>query len=209
MSNNKLGSYITKLMSTIVDKEQEEFVKNLAISELTNLKDSLEEFILFPYSVTSIKKMNEAGFLVIIITNQAGIARGLFDEDCLNAIHDKLLQLCQAGGAKIDAIYYCPYHPDKDQCKLLKYNKDSEDRKPKPGMIKKALKEFDIDLAKSYLVGDSWGDIVAGQAMGLTTMGVRTGNAVVNEKGVAPDIMVENLAEAVAWIVEKEKRESD
>ena len=164
---------------------------------------SVNEFVFYPFSAEAIKCLNIHEFLVIVVTNQAGIARGLFDEDTLQLIHDYMLAELKRQGAIINEIYYCPYHPDETVCKNKNYHKQSLDRKPNPGMIEKAIKKFDIDTKKSYLIGDSWGDIAAGQTMNITTIGVKTGNGVKNDKGISPDYFKENLLESVKWIIEQ------
>ena len=93
----------------------------------------------------AIKRLNEAGYLVIVVTNQSGIDRGLFDEDMLQKIHDKLRSELAKGGARLDAIYHCPHRPEAG-CNC---------RKPDLGMIEQAMKEFDIDILDSYVIGDS------------------------------------------------------
>jgi len=100
----------------------------------------------------AIKKLNKAGFLVIIITNQRGIAKGLMTEEDLKDIHSKMIEELKKSGARIDSIYYCP-HDEKDNCNC---------RKPKIGMFIKAKKDFNIDLSKSWLIGDSLSDIKSG-----------------------------------------------
>ncbi len=171
------------------------------INKDTGYIRSIEEFDMYPYSVECIKKLNQAGFLTVLITNQSGIARGIFTEEDLKYIHDYLELQLKHGGAYLDKLYYSPYHPDSNACKNQLYCKDSELRKPKPGMIKLACKELDVDLKKSYLIGDSVGDIQAGKAMDLTTIGVQTGNGVKNTLGIQPDVMTQDFKEAVSYIL--------
>jgi histidinol-phosphate phosphatase family protein len=119
-----------------------------------------EQFELLPGAGKAIRGLNQAGFKVIIITNQSGIARGYFTEETLGKIHEKMRNDLAEYGAFIDAIYYCPHHPD-DNCDC---------RKPKPGLILRAAAEHDIDLSKSFFIGDSDKDIEAGQAAGCRTV---------------------------------------
>lgn len=172
------------------------------INKDTGYIRSVKEFDLYSYSISSIKRLNNAGFLVFLITNQAGIARGIFTEEDLADIHAYLNSQLHSKGAKVDKIYYSPYHPDPAVCKNKKYCKDSDLRKPKPGMIKKALSEFKIDLNKSFLVGDSVGDIQAGQSMKIFSIGVKTGNAVTNKIGVTADLMTDTFEKAVDYILQ-------
>jgi len=117
-----------------------------------------EDLRLFKGVGRSIKKLNDAGFLVIIITNQSGIGRGFFTCDMLEKIHDKLKKDLAKDGARVDAIYYCPHLPDEG-CSC---------RKPEIGLIKKALEDFDISLKDSYVVGDRDHDVELAKKVGCT-----------------------------------------
>ena len=111
----------------------------------------------------AIKLLQDNSYLVIVITNQSGISRGYFDEDFVKETHLYIDNILLKHGARIDKYYYCPHHPDFG-------NKiDCNCRKPKPGMILKALKDFDIDIKESFLVGDKPTDIIAGMDAGLTS----------------------------------------
>lgn len=104
-----------------------------------------EDFELLPGVAEGIKELNKHGFKVVVITNQSGIARGYFTEEMLARIHDKMLKELAQQGAQVDAIYYCPHHPD-DNCDC---------RKPKPEMVFEAARDLDIDLSQSYVIGDN------------------------------------------------------
>ena len=122
--------------------------------------DSPDKFHLFPGIPEQIKRLNDAGFLVIMITNQSGIGRGYFTEETLGKIHKKMNSDIEAAGGHIDAIYYCPHRPDENcQC-----------RKPKTLMGERAVKDFDIDVKKSYMIGDSDADMGFGKALGCVTL---------------------------------------
>ncbi len=149
-----------------------------------------EDFKLFPSTAKAIKLLNEYGYKVIVITNQSGVARGYFDEDTLDRIHQKMQRELTEEGARIDGIYYCPHHPD-DSC---------ECRKPKPKMILQAAKEHDIDLKQSFMVGDKPMDIQAGQNAGCRTvlLPLDTGES---EPGSSPDYTAPDLYAAALWII--------
>jgi histidinol-phosphate phosphatase family protein len=151
----------------------------------------VEDFHILPTVPEAVKLLNENGFKVVVITNQSGIARGYFTEETLAQIHQKMKDELMKHGARIDAIYYCPHHPD-DGC---------ECRKPKIGLFHKAAKELNIDFHNSYMVGDMQIDIDAGRAAGCKTVLVTTGpdggNSVIN----SPDHIAENLIEAAQWII--------
>jgi len=119
-----------------------------------------EDFELFDGVAESIKKLNDVGFFVIVITNQSGITRGFFSKNILAKIHEKMKKELAEKGAYVDAIYYCPHHPD-DNCNC---------RKPKTGLILKALEDFDIDLKSSYMLGDKEHDVELGKNVGCTAI---------------------------------------
>lgn len=148
-----------------------------------------EDFELLPHTAEAISLLNQHGFKVIVITNQSGIARGHFTEDMLAKIHDKMKGELAKEGAWVDAIYYCPHHPD-DNC---------ECRKPKPKLAIQAAKDHDIELKDSLVVGDLQMDIDLGKAIGCRTILVRT--LPVNDESPKSDIVVSDLLSAAQIIV--------
>ena len=137
------------------------------INELNGFITKPEDFKLINGVAESIKTINDMGFLVIVITNQPIIARGDIDIETLDLIHMKLETELGNKGAFIDAIYYCPHHTDKGfEGERKEYKIDCECRKPKPGMILKAARIFNIDLKQSYMVGDNMCDVIAGISAG-------------------------------------------
>ena len=173
-----------------------------------------EDFEILPTVPEAIKLLNENGFKVVVITNQSGIARGYFTEGTLAQIHQKMQDELAKYGARVDAIYYCPHHPD-DGCQC---------RKPKTALFLKAAEEHNIDLKNSYMVGDQQMDIDAGKALGCKTALVTTGpqppisspqspvpslqspvpspqSADLNPELQMPDYTARNLLEAARWIV--------
>jgi D-glycero-D-manno-heptose 1,7-bisphosphate phosphatase len=125
-----------------------------------------DEWEPIPGSLESINRLKKAGYLVTVATNQSGIARGIFGEDDLKQIHDKMIRMLAARGASIDGIYYCPHGP-QDNCIC---------RKPKPGLLIKIAREFDIKLSETPFVGDNIGDIRAAEMANAKPVLVRTGN---------------------------------
>ena len=125
-----------------------------------------DEWAPIPGSLESINRLKKAGYLVTVATNQSGIARGIFGEDDLKQIHDKMTRMLAARGASIDGIYYCPHGP-KDNCIC---------RKPKPGLLIKIAREFEIDLSVTPFVGDNIGDIRAAEMANAIPVLVRSGN---------------------------------
>ena len=117
-----------------------------------------EDFNLFDGVTEALKRLKDAGFLLILITNQSGISRGLITEEQLEAVHDKLKRLLKEAGAELDGIYYCPHHPEHP----YKGISICDCRKPAPGLILRAIAEHDIDPSKSYMIGDRKSDIKIG-----------------------------------------------
>jgi D,D-heptose 1,7-bisphosphate phosphatase len=138
-----------------------------------------EDFKLIPGVADAIKKINQSGYLCIVVSNQPVIARGECSFEELQAIHNRMETLLGEGGAFVDAIYYCPHHPDKGfEGELPDYKFDCDCRKPKPGLLLKAAKEWNIDLSQSIMIGDSERDIKAGMNAGCkeTILIDRNGN---------------------------------
>lgn len=131
-----------------------------------------EELQLIPHAAEAIREANRLGIKTIVITNQSGIARGLLSENDVHAVHQKLEELLSERGAHIDAIYYCPHHPDYG---TPQYRKDCTCRKPKTGMLEQAAQKFGINLRSSFVVGDRWVDMKAGEQAGCGTILVLTG----------------------------------
>jgi D-glycero-D-manno-heptose 1,7-bisphosphate phosphatase len=164
--------------------------------------DRLERLIFFPYSVDAVRLLNRADLAVVIVTNQAGIARGIFKESFVAEAHAHITARLAAGGARVDGFYYCPHHPE---AVVEKYRKSCDCRKPQPGLLRQAAKDLDLALDRSVVVGDRWHDLEAGQRVGATGVLVRTGYGKTEEKAsqdrVKPAAIVDNLIEAVSWIV--------
>ncbi|KPJ89740.1 MAG: hypothetical protein AMJ53_15505 [Gammaproteobacteria bacterium SG8_11] len=126
---------------------------------------SPDEFIPLPGSLEAIARLNQAGYTVVVATNQSGVARGYFSEQTLAQMHAKLAQLLAQVGGKIDAIYYCPHGPD-DNCDC---------RKPKPGLLQQILQKYDADVADIPVIGDSLRDLQSALAVGAQPILVKTG----------------------------------
>ena len=161
-----------------------------------------EELEILDFVPAAIQKINQSGYLSIVVTNQSAIARNLCTEEDVRTIHKKMETVLGENKAWLDDIYYCPHHPDKgfpEENPLYKIECDC--RKPAIGMFKKAITKFNIDPGISYMIGDSERDIQAGINAGCITIGVRTGYGVKKTK-VLPDYMFADLAEAVDFIVD-------
>lgn len=163
------------------------------INEYVGFLRSTDEFVLLLGVAEAIKKINESGFLCIVVTNQPVIARGEVTADELDEIHNKMETLLGLEGCYVDAIYYCPHHPHKGyegEVPELKIN--CECRKPKPGMLLRAAADFNIDLERSWMVGDGENDIEAGKNAGCKTAYIKR-----EEIEVEADMTVESLLEFV------------
>jgi len=139
---------------------------------------------LIPRSAEAIRELNELHIPVVVITNQSGIARGLYSEDDLRLVHSSMDVLLHATGAKVLEYYYCPHHPTEG---IASYVQDCDCRKPKPGMLNSAKKKYGFDLRRSFVVGDKCIDLQAGKAVGATTIQVATGYGA-GEKDLCTDI---------------------
>lgn len=131
-----------------------------------------EEFEFIPGAPEAIGMLKDAGYLVVVVTNQSGVARGYYAEADVELIHRHMDELLAAHGVSINGYYYCPHHPENG---IDGYMADCDCRKPLPGMLLKAASEMDIDLAASWMVGDKLADIEAGMGAGCSTALVLTG----------------------------------
>jgi D-glycero-D-manno-heptose 1,7-bisphosphate phosphatase len=176
------------------------------ISEEVGYVNHPSRYRVFPYAAEAIKLLNEAGWLAVLVTNQAGVARGYFSEDVIGAVHTLLARELETGGARLDAIYYCPHHPSVGE---PPYRFDCDCRKPRPGLVRRAAVDLDIDIAHSWMVGDRYGDTELARNAGLRAAFVLSGYGRGEweyQRGAwrhQPDLVAENLLEAVRLITEK------
>lgn len=167
----------------------------------------MSQFRLFGFAAESIKMINDSGWYAVLITNQAGIARGHHSEEFLRRLHAQMELSLLRDGARLDAIYYCPHHPEFG---APPYRQDCNCRKPKPGLIEKAAKDFSLDLNNCYIIGDRMSDIETGHTAGTRSVMVMTGYGreeypdAIRQR--PPDHAAENLLEAVRWILENRGR---
>ena len=124
----------------------------------------IKEFEIYPFTAKAIKLLNDQGYLVILITNQAGVGRGLITLKQLNSIHMYLKKMIKKNKAIINDIYFCPFHPTHG---IGKYKKNTQDRKPGSGMIKKAIKKWNIDINNSFMIGDRKKDLLSAKGAGV------------------------------------------
>jgi D-glycero-D-manno-heptose 1,7-bisphosphate phosphatase len=174
------------------------------ISEEVGYVNHPSRYRVFPFAAEAIRLLNGAGWLAVLVTNQAGVARGYFKEDVITTVHDLLARELERNGARLDAVYYCPHHPSVGE---PPYRLDCDCRKPKPGLITRAAADLDIDLAGSWMVGDRHGDVElarnAGTRSALVLTGYGRGEFEYQRDSWRrePDLIAENLLEAVREIL--------
>jgi D-glycero-D-manno-heptose 1,7-bisphosphate phosphatase len=167
------------------------------MNEEVGYLNHIDRFRMFPFVGPAIRRLNQAGLAVIVVSNQSGVARGYFPESFVHQVHERMLRELSAAGAQIDGVYYCPHSSD-DSC---------ECRKPKTGMIERAVKEHNIDMTHSYVVGDRYGDMELAFQAGCKAVFVRTGYGLGEETRHAkkwprqPDVIVNDMQQAVDWIL--------
>jgi len=166
-----------------------------------------EHFRLYSFAAEAVRLINRSGRKVIVLTNQSGIARDYFTEATLLEIHELMEESLRLQGARIDAIYYCAHHPDYGS---PPYRLDCDCRKPKPGLVERAARDFSLDLSRCYVIGDRYRDIEAGHAVGVCGVMVMTGlgrGEYERERRLwprQPDHLAEDLLDAVRWILRNE-----
>ena len=159
---------------------------------------------LYPFAGRAVQMANRANLLTIVVTNQAGVAQGLFEEPLLDEVHQRLSRRIQTAGGKLDGIYYCPHHP---QAIVETYRVKCDCRKPGAGMLEQAAARFHIDLERSFMVGDRYLDIQAGHRVGAQSVLVLTGFGKLEwESGRAqsqrqPDYVAKDVHHAIHWIL--------
>lgn len=166
---------------------------------------------MFPFAVDAIRLINRSGFLAVLVTNQAGVARGYFPEETIGEVHAVVTAALAAGDAHLDAIYYCPHHPSVGEAP---YRLDCDCRKPRPGLLRRAERELGVDLARSFVVGDRKGDLDLAWSVGATAVMVKTGYGLGELQSHAPrwprppDLVAENLLHAVELILTRVEGEA-
>ena len=161
------------------------------LTEEKSYVTSVGDLTVFPYARECVRKIHEKGYYAIVITNQSGVARGLFTEQQLLEMNQYLIE--ETG---VDAVYYCPHHPDG---KIELYRKRCSCRKPGTGLFRRACKDFKIDMEHSCMTGDRAGDILAGKYAGLRTILLESGYGTTRlEFQIKPDYIVQDLRNIIA-----------
>jgi len=133
-----------------------------------------DQLILIPGAAEAVKRLNEAGYVTVIVTNQSGVARGMFDEETMHGFNALLVERLAKDGARIDAVYACPFHSDAVDDRYR--HPDHPDRKPNPGMLLKAIAEHDLDPTRSLMIGDQPSDMEAARRAGVVGYRFEGGN---------------------------------
>jgi D-glycero-D-manno-heptose 1,7-bisphosphate phosphatase len=156
----------------------------------------------FPWSAAALRDLAAAGYALVVVTNQAGVARGFFDEAFVRRAHAHLDALLSADGVRVDGYYYCPHHPAGV---VDGYRRECRCRKPGPGMIEDATRDLGLDVARSWVVGDKWLDVALAAQAGARGVLVRTGYGAGAEPdpppGVVPAAVLDHLGDAARWIL--------
>ena len=163
-----------------------------------------EDVALIDGAAAAIRELNEAGILAVIISNQSGVARGLMSEEDMAAVHAATESLLSDEGAQLSGAYYCPNHPDGT---LERYTRDATCRKPALGMLELAIRDLDIDVAQSTMIGDQVTDVEFANRAGIPAVLVMTGKGATHlelarERGLSVAAHVSDLGAAVRWIID-------
>ncbi|RPI54717.1 MAG: HAD family hydrolase [Acidobacteria bacterium] len=166
--------------------------------------DRLERLKLFPYTIDAVRLLSAAGFKVVVVTSQNGVAQGMLTEEFLAETHAHMSSLFAAAGGKVEGYYYCPHSPHGS---VERYRTDCECRKPKPGMILAAARDHALDLSRSIVIGDRWRDVEMGLAAGTKAILVETGygksEATRRPAHIQPMPIAGTLIEAVSLVLKK------
>jgi len=164
--------------------------------------DRLERLRLYPWSLESVKLLRRSGYAVVVVTNQAGVARGMVREQAVIDVYDRIQHCLSEIGEQLDGHYYCPHLAT---AAVKAYRRTCSCQKPKPGMLLQAAKDLDLDLGRSVVVGDRWTDVQLARAVDAKAILVRTGYGVTQLEdpptGEAADKVADHLLGAVGWIL--------
>lgn len=181
------------------------------INEELGYIGSPEQIRLLPGAAAALRRLQTAGFCLVIVTNQSGVARGYFDEEALQRVNDHLLALLAAEGVQVSGLYYCPHHPTEG---FPPYRQACSCRKPGNGMVRRAAEEQGLDVSRSFVIGDHLSDVLLGRGVGAQAVLLLTGHGreeaakVGQTAGAVPDCIAADLVEAAAWILTRAAREA-
>lgn len=188
------------------------FDRDGTINEEVGYLDSQDRLKIYFFAPEAIRLVNSSGMKAIVVTNQAGVARGFFAEEFVISTNEYIQSYLRERGAFIDKFYYCPHHPTEGKGR---YRQQCDCRKPAPGMLLAAEREFNIALTDSYIIGDKFQDVETGKKAGLKTVLVKTGygaellqnrNRETACSQSMPDFIAENILDAVRWVLEDRRK---
>lgn len=187
---------MTKARAVFLDRDG-------TINEDVGYPSRIDQVRIYPYAFEALRKLKDAGFAAVVVTNQSGIGRGYLTEADLAAIHRHIASEFAARGVRIDAFYYCPHYEFSD---LPGYGGLCACRKPEPEMGRRAAAELGLDLERSYMIGDKIEDVRFGLAIGAKPVLVRTGYGAESEQrlpghGITPAAVADDLRAAVDWVL--------
>jgi D-glycero-D-manno-heptose 1,7-bisphosphate phosphatase len=170
------------------------------LNEETGYVHEVDEVVWIPGALDAVRRLHEAGFVLIVVTNQSGVARGLYTEADVQALHRWMADEIERAGGPIDAFYYSLTHPHGT---VPRYAIEHPDRKPGTGLFERAIREHGIDPTRSFMVGDKTSDLIPARQLEVTTVLVRTGHGKDHIERAPSDVVVEDLAAAADWILER------
>lgn len=195
------GPRTTKGRAVFIDRDG-------TISEEVGYVNHVSRYRVFPFAAEAVRLLNEAGWLAVLVTNQAGVARGYFKEELVGEVHALLASELERGGGRLDAVFYCPHHPSVGE---PPYRQDCDCRKPRPGLLRRAAAELGLDLTRCWMVGDRHSDVELARNAGARAAFVLTGYGRGELEHQArdwrhrPDLVAEDLLEAVREIIRSDE----
>ena len=184
------------------------FDRDGTINEQMGYINHLNRFHLLPGVAEAIRLLNQNNFLAIIVTNQSGVARGYFPIEFMHELHSFMIESLRSDDANIDAIFFCPHYPGG---KVPEYSRECDCRKPRTGLIDQAREAFDIDMSRSYLIGDHTTDLELAHRCNLDGIIVKTGyglgevSYILPQMAIKPCYIANDLLDAVKWILDKDR----
>ena len=166
--------------------------------------DRLERLTLFPWSLDAVRLLRRAGYAVVVVTNQGGVARGLVAEAFVDEVRRVIDRRLAAVGERLDGHYHCPHEP---HAPLAAYRRECDCRKPRPGLVHRAALDLDLDVRRSVVIGDKWSDVALARAAGARAVLVRTGYGRGQEQAppanLRPDAVADTLMDAASWVLRR------